>query len=721
MKDQQLKATLISIRYHKDGFLIAGVKCGDGNILAVKGNMPTPQIGLIYTFTGVSRRDPKWGPQFDFHTYESHYPTSTDAIESYLVDNCKGVGKGRAASIAKEFGEKAIETCKNDPSLVAEKIKGVTKNIAQEMQRNLMALEETERLQLSLKELLGGSRVPRTAYSRILKKWGDDAIAIINGNPFILCEEITGIGFATADDVAHQVGYSPHGGFRVKAGISHVLSEAANANGHVCLPVEGFYDAVTELLNIDESYIPDALEELIDAKKLIEVDQFIYLRKLYEAEKTVAEKLQELSGRFFDTGTPDYTGLFDDQKEALSQAVSRGVFILTGPPGTGKTYTIKRIVEAFEGHSIALAAPTGKAAKRMIEQTGMDASTIHKLLGPVKTEDGFRFEHSKNNPLPYELVILDEVSMIDIRLFAQFIEALKPTARLILVGDRYQLPAIGPGNVLKDLINSGAVPTIELSIIKRQDPGLIVTNCHAIKAGLKIQKPDGRERENWANNDFVFIEMEDAIDIKGALIRLATSSKLPNGTAIDPSTDVQVITPLRSRTDLSCKSLNQSLQPFFAPDDSYTYGKFRVGDKVIQTRNDYKLDIINGDIGYIVDILKPVSEIVVSFTNPVRQIHIPANDHNLDLAYAITCHKFQGSEAPIIIIPIHNSFGRLIMQRNWLYTAISRAQKMCVIIGQSKEVAATIYRNDQRKRHTRLASILKQTVIQENTANKSTS
>ena len=398
-------------------------------------------------------------------------------------------------------------------------------------------------------------------------------------------------------------------------------------------------------------------------------------------------------------GEPDFEGLAEDQKEALSNAVASGVFILTGAPGTGKTYTLKRIISSFPEAHVALAAPTGKAAKRVFEQSGRPALTIHKLLEPQKVGDGFVFTRDAVNPIEADLIILDEVSMVDVPLMARFLEAVAPGTRLILVGDTYQLPSVGPGNILKDLIACGAIPATELTIIKRQDEGLIIRNCHRIKNGQDI------ELGNSTARDFFFLKRDDPEEIRETIVELV-SRRFPESYKADPLREVQVITPLREKTALSSKALNEEFQRRINPNHKLDGVRFKVRDKVIQTKNQYDLDIINGDIGYVLDLSEKDRTLTVTFENPTRVVELPLHQNDLELAYAITCHKFQGSEARIIVVPVHRSFGPLIMQRNWLYTAVSRAREVCVLVGQREEMPKIIQRNAPQRRHTRLKEML---------------
>lgn len=560
--------------------------------------------------------------------------------------------------------------------------------------------EANENLQIALKDLLGGTKVSRRSVNQIIEKWGQDAPARIRENPYALIEAIDGVGFLTADEVARKIGYDFTGPPRLRAGIIHTLKDQAFSHGHTCLPVAKLLSEAEKILAVPPEGIGGQLGPLGKDGLVVAADGFIYLKSYHDDEKLIAEKLKVLVRQTLPPGQPDFEGLADDQRESLSKAVASGVFILTGAPGTGKTYTIKRIISSFPEARVALAAPTGKAAKRVYEQSGRLALTIHKLLEPQQVNGTFVFTRGADNPVEADLIILDEVSMVDTPLMARFLEAVAPGTRLILVGDTYQLPSVGPGNILKDLIASGVIPSTELTIIKRQDEGLIIRNCHRVKNGEDI------ELGNSTARDFFFLKREEHEEIRETILELV-SRRFPESYHADPLRDVQVITPLREKTALSCKALNEEFQRRINPTPQLEGVRFKVGDKVIQTKNQYDLDIINGDIGYVLTLDKKDRTITVGFENPERVVSVPLHQNDLELAYAITCHKFQGSEARMIVIPIHRSFGPLIMQRNWIYTAVSRAREVCVLVGQRGEVPLIIHRNHQQRRFTRLQEMLR--------------
>ena len=694
---EQLQGVLSTIKFHQGNFLIGVLDDGT----TVKGSMLSPQVGLEYTFRGRRERHLRWGEQFAFTDYRASYPTDLAAIQCYLVDNCKWIGPEIGKRLVNTYGKETLAVCKADPDRVASEISGITPRRAKEIAAMLRNNEANENLQLALKDLLGGTKVNRRAVNQILEKWGQDAPARIRENPYALIEAIDGIGFLTADEVARKIGYDFSGPPRIRAGVIHTLKEQAFGQGHTCLPKAKLLAEAEKILAVPPERTGSELGPLEKDGLVVSADGFVYLKGYHDDEQLIAEKLKVLARQTLPPpGQPDFEGLADDQKEALSKAVSSGVFILTGAPGTGKTYTIKRIISSFPETRVALAAPTGKAAKRVYEQSGRLALTIHKLLEPQKVGGSFVFTRDAENPIEADLIVLDEVSMVDTPLMARFLEAVAPGTRLILVGDTYQLPSVGPGNILKDLIASGAILSTELSIIKRQDEGLIIRNCHRIKNGEDI------ELGNSTARDFFVLKRDGDEEIRETILDLV-SRRFPESYHADPLREVQVITPLREKTALSCKALNEIFQRRLNPKPKIDGVRFKVGDKVIQTKNQYDLDIINGDIGYVRDIDARDRTITVAFENPERVVQVPLHQNDLELAYAITCHKFQGSEARIIVVPIHKSFGPLIMQRQWLYTAVSRAREVCVLVGQREEIPKIIQRNAPQRRHTRLQELLR--------------
>ncbi|MCG3204351.1 MAG: ATP-dependent RecD-like DNA helicase [Elusimicrobia bacterium] len=393
--------------------------------------------------------------------------------------------------------------------------------------------------------------------------------------------------------------------------------------------------------------------------------------------------------------------LFPDQQEAEDLVRKHRFSIVTGGAGTGKSTVVRAIVDAHArpGYRISLAAPSGKAAKRLSEVTGREAMTIHRMLGPTKVKGRFEFSKNENNLLAADLVVVDETSMVDISLMASLMKAVSPHTKVVLVGDHYQLPPVGPGSPFRDLLNSQSVPSKELTIIKRQKDGLIVQNAHRIKNGEDIIT------ENNNAGDFYFIGRDREEHVLAKIIEFFSSELLKNR-KLDPLRDVQVISPIREKTTLSCKSINLELQKALNPSDPIPNYPFKVGDKVINTKNDYDHNIVNGDMGFVAGINKAEKIIAVNFESPERRVQLPLKGNDLELAYAITVHKAQGSEWPIVIVPVHKSFGGLLLQRNLLYTAVTRAKQLLILVGQRDEIPRVVWRNQQGKRFTNLTQLI---------------
>jgi exodeoxyribonuclease V alpha subunit len=693
----RLTGILDTIKFYQNNYLIGVLDNG----ASIKGNMLAPQVGLEYEFIGRWDSHPRWGHTFVFADYKTAYPNDLDAIRRYLMENAKWIGTEISKKLVNAYGENTLQVCKSEPERIAKEIPGITLKRAREISAMLRQNEAQEELQLQLKNLLAGTRIGKRAVNQLIEKYGEHAPEVLRKSPYQLIGVIDGIGFLIADEIAKRAGFALDGNPRLLAGLLHVLKESAFGQGHTCLPREQLLALAEKLLCIEKPLLTKVLTQAIHDELLVEYKDYIYLPRFFEDEKYIADKLKVLAGNGIESGNPQYEGLQSDQVEALTKAVRSRVFILTGPPGTGKTFTIKRIIDSFPDAKIALAAPSGKAARRMTEQTGQMAFTIHKLLEPTKEGNRFVFSRGKDNPIEADIIVLDELSMTDTPLMASLLKAISLHSRLIMVGDTYQLPSVGPGNVLKDMIESGLIPCTELTIIKRQDEGLIIRNCHRIKNGQDI------ELGNSTARDFFLLQREDESSIQETILDLI-AKRLPESYKANPLRDIQIISPLREKTRLSCKALNELCQARLNPNPIQGNCPFKVGDKVIQTKNDYEKEIVNGDIGYIKGIDMDDRLITVAFENPARLVPIPLFGNDLELAYSCTCHRFQGSEAPIIIIPIHRCFGTLIMQRNLLYTAISRAKQVCILVGQRDEIPKIIRRNQQQRRFTNLAELLRE-------------
>lgn len=686
------------IKFNRNGFLIASLKTGE----AIIGDMADPILDQEYIFSGQWTESPRWGRQFKFSSYRAELPQSTDGIKRYIV-RAKWVGPIIARRIVDIFGEQSLEILKSDPEQVAAVIKGLTLERAQAISKALKENEDLEAATVELESILGGHKIPKSTIGKLIQKYGPDAPTQIRQNPYLLTE-VRGIGFITADRIALATGYDREGLPRRMAAILHVLREAANTQGHIWLPLEQFEVSMTRLIGIPSD---GAALELVKKQEVILKNEMLALADLARDEAYVAGKIRLLLEKAEALEMEILREeLYPDQQEALNQALAHGVFILTGAPGTGKTHLLKQIVESFTNQNfrIALAAPTGKAAKRMSEMIGQEASTIHRLLDPepyyVDGEVRFCFSFNESNPLPADLVVIDEFSMVDISLAASLFRAIEPGTRVLIVGDHYQLPSVGPGSVLRDLLATG-MPSYELTEIKR-NTGDIVQTCHAIKDARRVTPSPQLVPEEGLN--FRHIEESDPYEIQ-KIIREIVTERMPQR-GYDPVWDVQVISPMNEKTLLSCLHLNTILQEVLNPGPLPKGLPFREGDKVIQRKNE-TIDfdfVVNGDQGTIQAI--DDDKIIVDFRYPDRRVRVSRKEHHLTLAYCLTVHKFQGSECSVIIIPLHSSFGAFF-NRELVYTAISRARDICITVGQWGALEQAVRRVGNDRRVTRLAELMR--------------
>jgi exodeoxyribonuclease V alpha subunit len=751
----EIKGTITSFRYRhpESDFLIAEFRTkidGELQFIGIKGCISEPWVGVTYTLIGRMESSSRYGDTFKFDSYSASLPTEADGVIQYITENCDNVGPERAIDLYRNFGKDTLEVMKDDPARVASTIRGITFERAKKVSDQLRRIESLEGVNVELKKLLKGANYSHKIASELVGLYGDQAVKTLKNEPYEALSHVSGVGFKSADAVALRVGTPPDSELRIKAAIYHVLSKEAPSRGHTALSRRVLLRVVGKLINITEGDIENILDEVIQFgrgspdKVLVQKDKLISTQRFYRWEREIASWLVRLRDEqpHFEMTTHDYCDLYDDQRMAFFAARNSNVVVITGAPGTGKTHVIKKIVEAYRKAKPALCAPTGKAAKRMTELCGHAASTVHKLLQPKPVGKGkFEFTRNEDCPISAGVVVVDEASMMDTKLMNALIRAVEPGSRLILVGDTYQLPAVGPGNVLGDIIASGVVPCVELTEIKRQRAkSLIVRHCHDIKDGKLIDPMEKSE-----NSDFHFLKREKIEDIVKKIVVLV-KRQIPAKTKYDNLLDVQVLSPLRERTDVSVMGLNKALKRALNKELKGQKMKFNVGDKVIQTKNDYERGIINGDIGFVRGIVNRHGEdisatyrklldsekytyprlctecqedqrilfppvdgdsYVVEFLYPTRHIHIPIRKNNLQLAYCITVHKYQGSESPMVIVPIHPSLGLNVPQRNWLYTAISRAKKKCLLIGDPEQVAKIIGKCDQKRRVTRLLGMLK--------------
>ncbi len=650
---------------------------------------------------------PAHGRQFHARRITCITPTSTEGIRRYLSSGMiKGIGPKLAERIVNAFGEETLEVIDNASGRLCT-VEGIG-----ESRRKLIKESWTE--QRGIREImifLQSHGIGTAKASRIYRQYGADAIAIVKRNPYRLCEDVWGIGFKTADRIALSVGIPHDSEIRARAGLIYTLVTEAEEGGH-CFTVDAdLLLHAQELLDISIEILADALTAELEKGTLVREENRIYLRDIHHAEFRSAAKLTRLldAKRAFTPIDADRAIAWAEQKmgfsleamqrEAISNAIRSKVSIITGGPGVGKTTIIRALTEIFKARRliIRLAAPTGRAAKRMAEATRTEAQTIHRLLKYNPAINGFEF--GADNPLAGDCFILDETSMVDIRLMDQFLQALPDSATLILVGDIDQLPSVGPGNVLRDLIASKVIPACKLNMIFRQDiTGLIVRNAHRINRGETFELSKGE-------SDFYFVETAEPETIIARTVE-AMKNRIPKKFHFDPLQDVQVLTPMRKNL-LGTENLNEVIQAAFNPTGpSLTRGttRFRVKDRVMQLRNNYDKEVYNGDIGFIQAVDEEDRSMVVLFDGkPV--VYTQNELDELVLAYACSIHKSQGSEYPAVIVLMHTQHYKLL-QRNLLYTAITRGKKLVMVIGSSKAVYIAVKANQVQERRTTLSQRL---------------
>lgn len=671
----------------------------------------------------------QYGIQFTVASYEIKEPETSVAMEKYLGSGIiKGVGPALSAKIVKKFGDETFNIIEREPERLAE-IKGITEKKAMEIGAQFEEKKEFRNAMIFLNQY----GVSNALAMKIYKEYGIKVMKIVRENPYRLADDIAGVGFKTADEIALRMGFSPESSMRMKAGISFALSMAAS-NGHTYLLYEDLYEESKRLLGISEAEFENDIYELTIERKIVlkEVkgERRVYNNNLYYMELTVARKLLDLNAKSENNykvmeakvkEVEAKTGikLGDLQRKAVYEAVESGLVIITGGPGTGKTTTINAIIKLFEMQNmeILLAAPTGRAAKRMTETTGMEAQTIHRLLelnGNPEEGGSMRFERNELNPLEADVIIIDEMSMVDIYLMYSLLKAVTVGTRLILVGDVNQLPSVGPGKVLKDIIGSEKFNVVRLSEIFRQAAESdIITNAHKINAGQSI-------RLDNKSKDFFMLSMNSSLQIQRALVSLI-AEKLPP--YVDATKyDIQVLTPSR-KGELGVENLNKILQQYINPPAPNKREKqwgeviFREDDKVMQIKNDYQMEwkivtkkgltikegsgVFNGDCGIIREINEFAGTVTVEFDEGKIVEYTGATLEELELAYAITIHKSQGSEYPAVIIPLLNA-PRPLLNRNLLYTAVTRARKCVTIVGSENSVNEMIQNESEMKRNSGL-------------------
>jgi len=714
----------ITFTNEENGFAIAKVKvAGRRDLVTVVGTLMAPMPGEILDMKGEWTRHPKFGEQFKVAEYRSKVPATVDGIRKYLGSGLiKGLGPVMAGRIVDKFGKETLQIIENDIQRLAE-VAGIGRKRIGMIASAWDAQRDIRDVMLFLQSHGVGSGYA----ARIFKHYGSRSIAVVRENPYRLAGDIFGIGFVTADQIAEKMGIAKDAGIRVEAGILYVLNQLAD-EGHVYFPYESLILKGCEILAVAREVVASSLEKLVRNQKIVIEDlnndstaarenhTAVFLSRFHLCEIGIARGLKNLidspkSLREIDSqkaidwvqGRLAIT-LADKQIEAVRRAVEDKVMVVTGGPGTGKTTIIHAVLKIYSRirARILLAAPTGRAARRMADTTGLEARTIHRLLEYSLQKGGFQRDEEK--PLDCDVLVIDEASMIDTILMYFLLRAVPPGATFILVGDVNQLPSVGAGNVLNDIIASNALPVVTLDKIFRQAmTSSIIVNAHKINEGLL---PSFGAPSRGSRNDFYFIEQEDPEKVLEIIIELS-KERIPRRFGLDPVEEIQVLTPMH-RGIVGAGNLNQKLQAALNPGEGgISRGDriFRVADKVMQIRNNYEKEVFNGDIGRIASIAWDEREVLITFDGR----HVPYDFSDLDeivTAYAVSVHKSQGSEYAAVIIPIVTQH-YILLQRNLLYTAVTRGKKLVVIVGSKKALAIGVNNNKTQERFTRLKSRLR--------------
>lgn len=695
----------------------------NGEIHTAVGEISEVTSGEEVELEGIWTSHPTFGRQFKFTSCKRSLPDTTAKLFRYLASGAvKGIGPKTAAKIIREFGDESFDVLEREPERLAI-IPGISKKKAVEISNEFNLRNALRTIMLEL-ETYG---VRPTESAAIYKRFGVNAVAMIRENPYILCDSVNGFSFDRVEELSRQMGLSPDSRYRNSAGVLHILSYNLYSNGHTCIPRKKLYSPCRELLGTEKIETDGAIDSLLTERRLISEElrgeEFLFLPNIYDAEKDISERLKRAiryTGAKADTKEEDLRRIelqegivyAEKQKDAIRIAADRGLLILTGGPGTGKTTTVKGIIANLERKNVTifLCAPTGMAAKRMSDVTGREAKTIHRLLEVEWSEDDKPvFRRNAGNPLACGAIIVDEVSMVDVELMASLLDALPLGCRIILVGDSDQLPSVGPGNVLGDIIASGVMPVVCLTEIFRQaQKSLIVMNAHRIIHGEHPVL-------NRTDSDFFFMPREDG-SLTADTVTALVAKRLPDAYGFSPIADIQVLCPSK-RGECGTQNLNKRLQAVMNPPDRSKNelrtpaGRiFREGDRVMQIKNNYNIHwkkgieendgVFNGDIGLIRKINYLTAQMLIDFDGRIAE-YPTDNLSELDLAYAITVHKSQGSEYPVVILPLIDS-PKPLMYRNLLYTAVTRAKKILIIVGGEDRV---ISMTDNKKTHLRYSAL----------------
>ena len=730
----------IIFRNEDNGYTVMVLKGGsEEDELTCVGSFPVVTQGASVELEGNFTQHPVYGKQFQAVRLTEKMPEDALAMERYLGSGAiKGIGAALAGRIVRHFGDDTFQIVENEPERLSE-VKGISEKKAREIAMQIAEKSDMRKAMMFLQKY----GISLNLGAKIYQKYGDSVYSVLQENPYRLADDISGVGFKIADEIAYRIGIHTDSDYRIKSGMVYTLLQATG-EGHVYLPKDELFQRAAELLGVDSSYMEKHLVDLAMERKIVQKEQgdqiLIYPAQYYYLELNTARMLRELDifcpedekiveRRIVQIEKETGTVLDEMQKKAVQEAAGHGLLILTGGPGTGKTTTINAIIRYFEGEGaeIRLAAPTGRAAKRMTEATGYEAQTIHRLLElsgmPEDDREGqpIHFERNAENPLETDVIIIDEMSMVDIHLIHSLLMAVTAGTRLILVGDENQLPSVGPGNVLRDIIRSEQFPVVELKKIFRQaSESDIVVNAHKINKGEQVEI-------NNKSRDFFFLKRYDADIIIRVVIALI-QEKLPKYVEAKPF-EIQVLTPMRKGL-LGVERLNQILQRYLNPPDASKkekeigQGLLREGDKVMQVRNNYQLEweirgrygipiekgvgVFNGDTGIIKTINEFAETAEVEFEDGRWAEYSFKQLDELELAYAVTIHKSQGSEYPAVIIPLLSG-PRMLMNRNLLYTAVTRARKCVTVVGSEETFRDMIRNEKQQRRYSSLDQRIQET------------
>ena len=707
-----------------NGYVVLDLDTGD-TLTTVVGDLGNVEEGEELCVTGEFVTHSKFGLQFKASVCERKLPETASAIQKYLSSGAiKGIGPSLAKKIVEKFGDRTLEVIEYEPQELTQ-VKGISPKKYEEISQEFRRIFGIRKLMIYLSNF----SVPPAAAVRVWKKWGQFSIDVIKDNPYVLCSEGIEVDFRRADKIAVELKISADDKNRIRAGMAYVLEENA-LSGHTCLPTDRLLKITSDLLSITEQDFFETLEQEYNEENLMECIKknrpFTFLQDYYVAENYIAGRMGVMKD-FFKDNASNFDNVIDLeeqrndikyeelQRKAISLALSQGFLILTGGPGTGKTTTLNAIISLYEqqGMRVMISAPTGRAAKRISDLTGYEAKTIHRLLEVGYDSNGkLKFVHNENNLIHCDVLIIDEMSMVDVLLFEALLRAMKLSCRLIMVGDSDQLPSVGAGNILKDMIDSQMITVIQLKQIFRQaQKSCIVTNAHKIVEG---HLPDLAQK----NSDFFFIQRLKEPQAIDTIIELY-KHRLPKAYNLSSREDIQILSPSRKGT-IGVIELNKRLQQEINPPDKSLHEVkgmlyiFRENDKVMQTKNNYDIvwskdheagtGIFNGDIGLILSIRRTEGVVQINFDGRIAEYSFEMLDQ-LELAYAITVHKSQGSEFPVVILPLLGGYDKLYF-RNLLYTAVTRAKKMLIIVGSKNRVEYMVANNRRTLRYTCLKAML---------------